>query len=383
MTEKSPSPGREIHEQPATRSTTGPEVSVVVPLYNESESLGPLVAAVEKALEGFSSFEIILVDDGSTDQSWQQICELGSSRSYLKGIRFRRNHGKSAALNQGFRMASGCYVATMDADLQDDPLEIPPMIAMMRDENLDLVSGWKKERFDPLSKTIPSRFFNYVTSLATGIKLNDFNCGLKVYRREVTKELALYGELHRYIPYLAKQIGYERIGEKVVQHHPRRYGVSKFGFSRFLKGFLDLTTLLFLGHYMKRPMHFFGGLGTLFLLVGGAVTLYLTFMRLFFEMYLSGRPLFIFGVVFLLLGVQFFSIGFLGELINQNRIQQYGDAVRIAEILNPSSEFTTSESVSGSVEAHASSAVEPVEQVRQHQTTTAGRTTTGRSGDTA
>ena len=358
MTEKSPNPGREIHEQPHGQPASGPEVSVVVPLYNESESLGPLISAVEKALEGFSSFEIILVDDGSTDHSWQQICRLGSSRPHLKGIRFRRNHGKSAALHQGFRMARGRFVATMDADLQDDPLEIPPMIEMIRRQDLDLVSGWKKERFDPLSKTIPSRFFNYVTSLATGIKLNDFNCGLKVYRSEVTRELSLYGELHRYIPYLAKQIGYQRIGEKVVQHHPRRYGVSKFGFSRFLKGFLDLTTLLFLGHYMKRPMHFFGGLGTLFLLVGGAVTLYLTFMRLFFEMYLSGRPLFIFGVVFLLLGVQFFSIGFLGELINQSRIEQHGDPVRIAETLNQSPGPTAGEVVGSEVPSDVTQAEE-------------------------
>ncbi len=308
-----------------------PFVSIVVPLFNEVDSLDELVTAVDRAMAGHRPYEIILVDDGSTDDSWDKICELADKSTNILGIRFRRNYGKSAALQLGFRKARARYVATMDADLQDDPMEIPEMIRMMEEQKLDLVSGWKKKRYDPISKTIPSRFFNYVTSLTTGIDLHDFNCGLKVYRSEVVKHLTLYSELHRYIPYLVKQQGFDRIDEKVVQHHPRKFGESKFGLSRFIKGFLDLVTLLFLGHYMKRPMHFFGGLGSLFLLVGGGITIYLTIMRLFFEVYLTGRPLFLFGILFLLLGVQFFSIGFLGELFTQNRIGTHGDPVNISD----------------------------------------------------
>ncbi|MDG5768059.1 glycosyltransferase family 2 protein [Balneolales bacterium ANBcel1] len=314
------------------RTVNRAEVSVVVPLLNEVDSLGELVGRIGDALSPKWTYEIILVDDGSDDGSWEKIAELTGQSDRVRGIRFRRNYGKSAALQQGFLLASGKYVATMDADLQDDPAEIPEMIRMIEEQNLDLVSGWKKKRYDPISKTIPSCFFNYVTSLTTGIKLHDFNCGLKVYRAEVVGHLTLYGELHRYIPYLAKQEGFERIGEKVVQHHPRKFGESKFGLSRFIKGFLDLVTLLFLGHYMKRPMHFFGGVGTLFLIIGGAITLYLTVMRLFFEVYLSGRPLFLFGILFLLLGVQFFSVGFLGEILNQNRAGNKGDPVNIQDI---------------------------------------------------
>ncbi|MDI6400404.1 glycosyltransferase family 2 protein [Balneolaceae bacterium ANBcel3] len=311
---------------------SGPEVSIVVPLYNEVESLSVLVQRIDEAFDGKRTYEVILVDDGSNDGSWEKIVSISSSRKNVFGIRFRRNYGKSAALQQGFRRARGAYVATMDADLQDDPKEIPQMVQQIEDKGLDLVSGWKKERYDPISKTIPSRFFNCVTSLTTGIKLNDFNCGLKTYKKEVIEHITLYGELHRYIPYLAKQQGFNKIGEKIVQHHPREFGVSKFGLSRFIKGFLDLVTLLFLGHYMKRPMHFFGGIGTLFLLIGGGITLYLTVMRLFFEVYLSGRPLFLFGILFLLLGVQFFSIGFLGEIFNQSRAEKEGDPVNISEL---------------------------------------------------
>lgn len=313
------------------KTANGPDLSIVIPLFNEVDSLQELIDRIDEAITDTHRYEIILVDDGSTDGSWGKICSLADKTENICGIRFRRNYGKSAALQQGFRMATGHYVATMDADLQDDPLEIQLMIRMMEEGNLDLVSGWKKKRHDPISKTIPSLFFNYVTSLTTGVKLHDFNCGLKVYRREVVCHLTLYGELHRYIPFLAKQQGFERIGEKIVQHHPRKFGESKFGLSRFIKGFLDLVTLLFLGHYMKRPMHFFGGLGSLFLLIGGGITIYLTIMRLFFEVYLTGRPLFLFGILFLLLGVQFFSIGFLGEMFNQNRIGTQGDEVNISD----------------------------------------------------
>ncbi len=309
-----------------------PEVSVIVPLYNEVESLEELSRQIDQALAPKWRYEIIYIDDGSDDGSWDEIEKLSESSNNINGIRFRRNYGKSAGLQQGFRRARGQYVATMDADLQDDPNEIPEMIRMIQEQELDLVSGWKKKRYDPLSKTIPSIFFNSVTSITTGIKLHDFNCGLKVYRGEVVRHLTIYGELHRYIPYLAKQQGFGRIGEKVVQHHPRKFGQSKFGLSRFIKGFLDLATLLFLGHYMKRPMHFFGGVGTLFLLIGGGITIYLTILRIFFEVYLSGRPLFLFGILFLLLGVQFFSIGFLGEIFNQNRVGAHGDHVNIQDL---------------------------------------------------
>ena len=314
-----------------TNSGAGVDVSVVVPLLNEVDSLQELTDRIHEALSEHWTYEIILVDDGSTDGSWEKITALSRTSPNIKGIRFRRNYGKSPALQQGFRQAHGKYIATMDADLQDDPAEVPLMIRMMEEKALDLVSGWKKVRYDPISKTIPSRFFNYVTSLTTGIRLHDFNCGLKLYRGEVVRYLTLYGELHRYIPYMAKQQGFDRIDEKVVKHHPRKHGVPKFGLSRFIKGFLDLLTLLFLGHYMKRPMHFFGGFGTLFLIIGGGITIYLTIMRLFFEVYLTGRPLFLFGILFLILGVQLFAIGFLGEIFNQNRVDTEGDPVNIRD----------------------------------------------------
>jgi len=313
------------------KTGNGVDVTVVVPLYNEVDSLGELTDRIGQALSPKWNYEIILVDDGSDDGSWDAIDRLSEASGNIHGIRFRRNYGKSAALQQGFLRARGTYIATMDADLQDDPMEIPEMIRQIEEEGLELVSGWKKVRHDPISKTIPSIFFNYVTSLTTGIKLHDFNCGLKVYRCDVVRHITLYGELHRYIPYLAKQQGFDRIGERVVQHHPRKFGDSKFGLSRFIKGFLDLLTLLFLGHYMKRPMHFFGGIGSLFLIIGGGITVYLTIMRLFFEVYLTGRPLFLFGILFLLLGVQFFSIGFLGEMFNQNRAGSYGDPINIKD----------------------------------------------------
>jgi glycosyltransferase involved in cell wall biosynthesis len=296
-----------------------PDITVVVPLLNEAESLTELTSAVTLALSPKFTFEIVFVDDGSTDTSWDVIVGLASYHKNIRGIRFRRNYGKSTALAKGFAAAKGRFVATMDGDLQDDPLEIPLMVDMIESQGLDLVSGWKKVRHDPIGKTIPSRFFNWVTSRATGIKLHDFNCGLKVYRKEVIENIELYGEMHRYIPALAKWEGYEAIGEKVVLHHPRKYGSTKFGLSRFINGFLDLLTLLFIHVYFQRPMHFFGFLGAGFVALGSGITVYLVVMRVFYEQFLSNRPLLLFGALFILLGLQFFSVGFLGEMLNKSR----------------------------------------------------------------
>ncbi len=303
-------------------NVTTPEVSVVVPLLNEEESLTELFEAIHNALNPRFSYEIIFVDDGSTDGSWKIIESLQQRSTNIRGIQFRRNYGKSTALQKGFEIAQGTFIATLDADLQDDPSEIPLMIDQMLSEGLDLVSGWKQKRHDPLSKTIPSRFFNAVTSRISGIKLKDFNCGLKVYRREVVENIEIYGEMHRYIPVLAKWEGFTRIGEKVVLHHPRKYGKTKFGISRFINGFLDLVTLIFIHVYFQRPMHFFGSIGFASLSLGAAITAYLVVMRIFFEQYLSNRPLLLFGILLLVLGLQFFSVGFLGEMLNKSRNKQ-------------------------------------------------------------
>lgn len=297
---------------------TEPEISVVIPLLNEEESLEELSQKIDEALSEEYHIEVLFVDDGSTDQSWDVISELVKEKSHVKGIRLQRNYGKSTALQTGFEQAAGTFIITMDADLQDDPFEIPDMVNQLK-QGKDLVSGWKKKRHDPWNKTLPSKFFNWVTSKVTGIDLHDFNCGLKAYKREVVESLSLYGELHRYIPLLAKWEGYDRIGEQVVRHHPRKYGETKFGLSRFMHGFLDLITLVFVNNYLQRPMHFFGTLGFLFLVIGGLINLYLTIMKLFFGESLSGRPLLLLGVMLMVLGAQIFSIGFLGELINKAR----------------------------------------------------------------
>lgn len=289
------------------------ELSVVVPLLNEEQSLELLTEKVQESLADAYRFELIFVDDGSTDGSWQQIRKLSERYSWVNGVRFLRNYGKSSALQAGFERSRGRYVVTMDGDLQDDPNEIPEMLKMLKDGH-DLISGWKKERHDPISKTIPSRFFNKVTSWVTGIKLNDFNCGLKAYRREVVESIHLYGELHRYIPLLAKWEGYNRIGEKVVKHHPRKYGKTKFGLSRFMHGFLDLITLVFVNRYLQRPMHFFGTIGFLLLVIGGIINSYLAIEKIFYGAVLGDRPLLLLGVMLMVLGAQIFSIGFLGEL---------------------------------------------------------------------
>ena len=296
------------------------DVSIVVPLYNEEESLPELCAWINKvAVENGYTYEIMLIDDGSTDGSWNVIEKLSESNAHIKGLRFKRNYGKSAALNEGFKIVTGEVVITMDADLQDSPDEIPLLRNMILNEKYDLVSGWKKKRHDPVSKTIPSKFFNWVTTKTTGIKLHDFNCGLKAYRLSVVKNIEVYGEMHRYIPVIAKWAGYKRIGEKVVEHRARKYGTSKFGIERFIKGFLDLASILFVGKFGKRPMHFFGSWGTVSFIFGLTVFIYLTISKFFFDKSgLTQRPLFFFAILAMIIGTQLFLTGFIAELITRN-----------------------------------------------------------------
>ncbi|HZH55303.1 MAG TPA: glycosyltransferase family 2 protein [Sphingobacteriaceae bacterium] len=299
------------------------DISVVIPLYNEEESLPELCAWIQRVTEkhGFTA-EIILVDDGSTDDSWKVIERLKASAPMISGIKFRRNYGKSAALNVGFAAAQGDVVITMDADLQDSPDEIPALYRMIRQENFDLVSGWKKVRHDPPSKTIPTKLFNAVTRQMSGIhNLHDFNCGLKAYRKEVIKSIEVYGEMHRYIPVLAKWAGFTRIGEQVVQHYPRKYGTTKFGPGRFIKGFLDLLSIFFVGKFGKRPMHFFGTMGTLSFLGGFVIAIWLIAEKLISIAQdapyrnVTEQPLFFFALIAIILGTQLFVTGFLAELI--------------------------------------------------------------------
>jgi len=310
------------------KDTADRELSIVVPLYNEADSIPELTGQIYQAIEDRYDFELIFVDDGSDDGSWTAIKEQGREYSNAYGIQLQRNYGKSTALQAGFEQSVGHYVATLDADLQDDPAEIPEMLQKLKEQQLDLVSGWKKDRQDPISKTVPSRFFNNVTSFVTGINLNDFNCGLKVYRREVLENIYLYGEQHRYIPVLAKLEGFNQIGEKVVKHHPRKYGDTKFGISRFMHGFLDLLSLLFVNRYLQRPMHFFGTIGFLLLLVGGLVNAYLTVDKLVYGASIGHRPLLLLGVMLMGLGAQIFSIGFLGELIQKRSEEKQKPNIR-------------------------------------------------------
>ena len=333
--------------------TSSIELSVIVPVYNEQESIAELTDLVREALDHSFSYELIYVDDGSSDQSWREVKSVVNNHPFVKGIRMQRNYGKSSALQVGFEKARGKYIATLDADLQDDPYEIPAMLQQLKERQLDLVSGWKKTRHDPMSKTIPSRFFNKVTALFTGIDIHDFNCGLKVYRREVIEHIHLYGELHRYIPFLAKLEGYDRIEEKVVTHHPRKYGETKFGFSRFMHGFLDLLTLLFVNRYLQRPMHFFGTLGFLLLLLGGIINGYLTIEKLFYGSPLGNRPLLLFGVMLMVLGAQIFSIGFLGELIQKRNAKQHKP--NINEVVENSRETSASTGTGGFAESKSGS----------------------------
>ena len=301
------------------------DISVVVPLYNEEESLPELTAWIDRvARENGLSYEIVFVDDGSTDGSWETLERLKEHYPALRAIGFARNYGKSAALYCGFAAAEGDVVFTMDADLQDSPDEIPDMRRMILEEGYDMVSGWKLKRHDPLGKRWPSKFFNWTARTVSGIKLHDFNCGLKAYRRKVVKSIEVYGEMHRYIPILAKEAGFRRIGEKVVCHRARKYGSSKFGMERMVKGYLDLITVSFLSHFGRSPMYFFGGLGTLMFLLGGCSTIWIIAAKLYKQAHglplraVTEQPLFYLSMLLVILGVQFFLAGFLGELIDRN-----------------------------------------------------------------
>lgn len=297
------------------------DLSIVIPLYNEDESLPELEAWIRKVMTDHDyTYEVIMVDDGSTDDSWKIIEELHERNPHVKGIKFQRNYGKSAALNEGFKAAKGDVVITMDADLQDSPEEIPELRAMILNEGFDIVSGWKKKRYDNVvSKNIPSKLFNAATRKVSGIHLHDFNCGLKAYRHNVVKNIEVYGEMHRYIPLLAKWSGFKKFGEKVVAHQPRKYGVTKFGWSRFINGFLDLASIMFVGKFRKNPMHFFGLWGTLFFILGFGIFVYLTVSKfVFYQVGLTQRPLFFVALVAMIIGSQLFLAGFLGELISRN-----------------------------------------------------------------
>jgi glycosyltransferase involved in cell wall biosynthesis len=315
-----------------TKSMQGtPYLSVVIPLLDEEESLRELYRQIVQAASSLKKpFEMIFVDDGSTDNSFGVLQELHDADSRVKAIRFRRNFGKSAALSVGFHQARGDVIITMDADLQDDPAEIPALIETL-EQGYDLVSGWKKRRHDPISKTIPSRLANSVTAFMTGIAIHDMNCGLKAYRKEVVRGISVYGELHRYIPALAHWAGF-RVGEKVVQHRPRKYGHTKFGISRLSRGFLDLLTVLFTTRYIRRPLHLFGIWGLISFLIGVIITGYLSVEWFFGRTSLSNRPLFLLGILFIIIGVQFISFGLLGEMIN--RQQRDETTYSIKEILN-------------------------------------------------
>jgi len=303
---------------------TAIDISIVVPLYNEDESIGELFQWIKTTLDREKrSFEVIFVNDGSKDNSWQIIEDLHQKHPEAKGICFRRNYGKSAALNTGFAVTKGDVVITMDADLQDSPEEIPELYAMITG-GLDLVSGWKKKRYDPLSKTIPTKLFNWATRKMSGITLNDFNCGLKAYRADVVKSIEVYGEMHRYIPVLAKRAGFEKIGEKVVQHQERKYGSSKFGMERFVNGFLDLISITFVTRFGKKPMHIFGLVGTLVFIIGFLSALYIGAEKIYYlsqhipARLVTDNPYFYISLVCMMLGTQLFLAGFLGELIARN-----------------------------------------------------------------
>jgi glycosyltransferase involved in cell wall biosynthesis len=306
------------------------QISIVIPLYNEEESLPELTAWIKKVMEENNfSYEVILVNDGSKDNSWQVIRSLSLQNKNIKGISFNRNYGKSAALQVGFQEAKGNVIITMDADLQDSPEEIPDLYKMITEQKFDLVSGWKKERHDPISKTIPTKLFNYMTRLFSGIKLHDFNCGLKAYHHKVIKNITVYGEMHRYIPVMAKWAGYNKITEKVVKHQARKYGKTKFGLERFLYGFLDLLSITFVTRFRKRPMHFFGSMGVLSFLIGFGLTFWLItekYLNIFYRNIkgreITDQPLFYLAIMAIILGVQLFLAGFLGEMITTNSHRQ-------------------------------------------------------------
>jgi glycosyltransferase involved in cell wall biosynthesis len=301
------------------------DISIVIPLLNEDESLPELHDWIVKVMdENKFSYEIFFVDDGSKDKSWEIIEALAAKNAAVKGIQFRRNYGKSAALNVGFAETQGDVVFTMDADLQDSPDELPELYKRVVEEGFDIISGWKKKRYDPITKTIPTKLFNAATRYISGIKLNDFNCGLKAYRSDVVKNIEVYGEMHRYIPVIAKWAGFTRIGEQVVQHRARKYGVTKFGLERFINGFLDLLSIFFVGKFGKKPMHFFGVLGTLSFVAGFVIAFWLVVEKAIAIYHnesknlVADNPLFYAGLACMIIGVQLFTAGFLGELLSRN-----------------------------------------------------------------
>jgi glycosyltransferase involved in cell wall biosynthesis len=296
------------------------DLSIVVPLYNEDESLPELMAWIDKVCtENKYAYEVIMVDDGSKDNSWEVVQTLAQQYNTVKGIKFQRNYGKSPALNEGFKAAQGNVVITMDADLQDSPDEIPELYAMIMSGEYDLVSGWKKVRYDnAVTKNLPSKLYNGVNRWISGIKLHDMNCGLKAYRKKVVKSIEVYGEMHRFIPVIAKQAGFGKIGEKVVVHRARKYGVSKFGWERFINGFLDLLSIQFITRFGKKPMHFFGLYGTLMFMLGFGMTLYLIVSKFFFGGSMINKPAFYIALTTMILGTQFFLTGFIAELISRS-----------------------------------------------------------------
>ncbi len=299
-----------------------PDISVVVPLFNEEESLPELHQWIVRVMQAHNfTYEVVFVNDGSTDKSWEVILELNKKDAHVRGIKFQRNYGKSAALYAGFEACKGQVIITMDADLQDSPEEIPELYHMIQEQGFDLVSGWKKKRHDPISKTVPTKLFNWATRKLTGIHLHDFNCGLKAYRRAVVKSVEVYGEMHRYIPVLAKFAGFHNIGEKVVAHQARKYGTTKFGLNRFMNGFLDLLTVVFMGKFAKKPMHLFGAIGTFMFLVGFSIALYMGIDKLFIDQskkLIASRTEFYIALAAMIIGVQFFLAGFIAELIGRN-----------------------------------------------------------------
>jgi glycosyltransferase involved in cell wall biosynthesis len=301
------------------------DLSVVVPVYNEEESIQELTEWIEKVCtKSGLSYEVIFIDDGSSDSSWSEIRSMSEKNGSVKGFRFRRNYGKAAALHTGFSEASGEVVITMDSDLQDSPDEIPELVSMIRKEGFDIVSGWKKKRYDPFIKRITSKFYNGTARFSSGIKLHDFNCGLKAYRLEVVKSIEIFGEMHRYIPMLAKEAGFKKIGEKVVEHRARKYGVTKYGLDRFVKGYLDLLTIGFITRFGKSPMHLFGSLGTLMFFIGFVMASYLGIRKLVFVSHhlraplVTDSPFFFIALTVMIIGSFLFLTGFLGELINRN-----------------------------------------------------------------